>query len=112
MRVGRFLPGWRYVLSGVVLLSGSPALADAIDGDWCNAGRHLAIEGPTIVTPGGRTIKGNYERHAFAYLAPEGEKEAGLQIFMVLLDEETMEFHPGSESAPGQIWRRCVAPGS
>lgn len=112
MRVGRYSSIWRYGLIGALVLAGGPALADAIDGNWCHGGRHLAIDGPTILTPGGRTIKGKYDRHAFAYLAPAGEKEAGLQIFMVLLDEETMEFHPGSETAAGQVWRRCVAPGS
>ena len=35
------------------------AFADSIDGDWClNEGRHFAINGPTIETPGGRIAFG------------------------------------------------------
>jgi len=110
--VGRFFPGGRCALALALLFPCGTALADAIDGNWCYSGRHLAIDGPTILTPGGKTMKGNYDRHAFTYLAPAGEKEAGLQVFMVLRGEETMEFHPGAQTAPGQVWRRCTAPGS
>ena len=57
----------------VVLQSGS-ALADAIDGDWCHAdGRRLTINGPDITTPAGNKLKGNYDRHHFAYVVPAGE---------------------------------------
>ena len=104
-----------FVLSALTLalcFSTGPARADSIDGNWCFKGRHLAIEGPTILTPGGKSMKGNYDRHAFTYVAPAGEQEAGLQVFMVLLDEDTMQFRPGPESVEPQIWRRCTAPSS
>ena len=88
------------------------AMADAIDGSWCFKGRHLAIEGPKMLTPGGKTIKGEYDRHGFIYKAPAGEKEAGSTVYISQLDEEAMEFRVGSEQNKPQIWRRCAAPTS
>ena len=96
----------------LIVLHAGPASADAIDGNWCYKGRHLAIDGPTILTPGGKSMKGNYERHGFTYMAPAGEQEAGLQVVMVLLDEDTMQFRAGPESVEPQVWRRCTAPSS
>jgi hypothetical protein len=105
-------PGLRRAIALALLFPCGPALADAIDGNWCFKGRHLAIDGPTILTPGGQTITGKYDRHAFVYMAPAGEAEAGTDVFMALLNEETMEFRAGGENAPAQIWRRCTAPSS
>ena len=31
-----------------LVLTASPAWADAIDGEWCREGRHFVIEGPNI----------------------------------------------------------------
>ena len=43
-----------------------PAVADAIDGDWCRAdGKRMSIRGPAIVTPAGQQANGNYTRHSF-----------------------------------------------
>jgi hypothetical protein len=83
------------------------ALADAIDGDWCNSGRQFTIRGPEIVTPAGSAIRGNYDRHAFAYVVPENEPEAGAEIYMQLLNEETLRLMVGSWNADGEVWRRC-----
>lgn len=83
------------------------ARADAIDGHWCAAdGRVMTIEGPAIVTPGGHQIRGEYSRHAFSYVVPVGERPAGATIFMVLLNEETVEVDPG-DGADHEIWHRC-----
>ena len=103
---------WLCVSTLMLSLTAGTAAADAIDGNWCLKGRHLAIDGPTILTPAGKTMKGDYDRHAFTYMAPAGEVEAGSQVFIVLLDEETMQFRAGSESAAPQLWRRCLAPSS
>lgn len=100
------------VAAGVVFLFAGGARADAIDGSWCFRGRHLEIEGPNILTPGGRRMTGDYHRHGFVYAAPSGEKEAGSTIYMILLDEETMEFRVGSQQAQPDIWRRCASPTS
>jgi hypothetical protein len=98
------------ILLGVGIAS--PAMADAIDGDWCNAGKHLMIDGPKIVTPGGTSIIGNYDRHAFRYKVPASEKGAGENVFMVQRSEEIMNFWQTPEAAPGsetppQVWTRC-----
>ena len=48
-------------LAGLVLF-GSNARADAIDGDWCRAdGKRMSIRGPDIVTPGGHNIRGELQ---------------------------------------------------
>ena len=55
----------------------TPAFADRIDGEWCNGTQSLQIEGPSIRTPGGNQITGDYSRHGFAYVVPANEPEAG-----------------------------------
>lgn len=83
------------------------ARADAIDGHWCAAdGRVMTIEGPAILTPGGHQITGEYSRHAFSYVVPVGEGPAGATVFMVLLNEETVELDPG-DGGDHEIWHRC-----
>jgi len=87
-------------------------MADAIDGDWCSAtGAHLSIDGSALVTPGGSSITGNYSRHAFSYLVPLPEKNAGSTVIMSLLNEETMMLRrqaPGSTKfGPVETWHRC-----
>ena len=65
-----------------------PALADAIDGDWCRAdGKRMSIRGPVIITPGGRETNGNYTRHFFSYVIPSGEADAGATVSIQLLSE-------------------------
>ena len=84
------------------------ARADAIDGDWCrNDGKHMSINGPDIVTPGGHQIKGDYSRHAFNYVVPSGEPGTGETVAIVLLSEYLAQSRQGGESAPVQEWRRC-----
>jgi hypothetical protein len=83
------------------------ARADAIDGNWCAAdGRVMTIEGPVILTPGGHSITGDYSRHAFSYVVPDGESQAGSKVVMVLLNEETIELDPGG-GTEHEIWHRC-----
>jgi hypothetical protein len=88
----------------------NPAVADAIDGDWCGGkGLHLSIKGPEITTPSGVTLKGNYHRHEFAYTAPPGDADAGRQISLKLLSEEFMNLYRLKDGKPGEpeLWRRC-----
>jgi hypothetical protein len=90
-----------------VLLFGAPAMADVIDGDWCaEDGHHFSIQGPTITTPAGKQMSGQYTRHTFRYVAPDDEAGAGHEISMLLLNELTLHLRIGSDSAV-QIWRRC-----
>ncbi len=78
-----------------------------IDGNWCASdGRVMTINGPAIVTPGGSQITGNYSRHAFSYVVPPDESDAGLTVLMVLLNENTVKLAPGNGAAD-EIWHRC-----
>jgi hypothetical protein len=93
------------------LLTPGLARADAIDGNWCDSkGGYLEIRGPQILTPGGARMAGDYSRHAFRYVAPDGERHAGATIDMVLADEDTI--HLVNVTAPDgtEVWRRCSAP--
>lgn len=92
---------------GLTLLVG-PALADAIDGNWCHSnGRRLSIRGPEIVTPGGKRMDGNYSRHWFSYTAPAPEPGAGKTIFMTLADENTVHLRLGEQTSASETWVRC-----
>jgi hypothetical protein len=91
----------------LALLSG-PALADAIDGNWCHSdGRRFTIRGPEIVTPGGKRMEGNYSRHWFSYAPPAPEPGAGQMIFMTLADENTVHLRVGEQTATPETWVRC-----
>lgn len=92
-------------VAAALCVSVGPALADRIDGDWCNSGRSLTINGPSIVTPGGNKIAGDYGRHDFRYTVPAGETGSGAQVAMTLVNDDNVEVRFGSE-AP-QLWRRC-----
>ena len=96
---------------GVLLcgLGAAPAVADAIDGDWCYGAANFHIEGPAIRTPGGKDITGDYSRHAFHYLAPPGEKDAGADVMMRLLNEDTLDLmrRTGAGDSPVETWNRC-----
>lgn len=92
------------------MLSPSIALADAIDGNWCNKiGKHLRIDGPTIKTPGGTVMKGEYDRHGFIYVIPKGEPGAGQKVVMDVQDDENMVMSIGA-SGPELFWKRCSIP--
>ncbi len=89
-----------------IALATVPALADQIDGDWCNAeGENLRIDGPAIKTPGGVSMTGEYDRHHFSYVSPPGEKHAGETLNMTQHSDElmTMRLPDGSYVS----WRRC-----
>jgi hypothetical protein len=101
------IAGAAMIAAGALCVASSSARADAIDGQWCLGSSHFAIEGPSILTPGGNRIQGNYSRHGFVYIVPTSEPGAGSQIDMVLLNEETVQLtRQGQASAP-EIWRRC-----
>jgi hypothetical protein len=89
-----------------------PVLADAIDGDWCNMdGGHLRIEGSKIELAPGQILEGAYNRHAFSYVAPANDPEAGAEIQFVLRSEEEMRRVRKPDAMPEHedIWRRCSA---
>ena len=89
--------------TSILTLTSGPALADAIDGDWCHPdGRKLTINGPEIVTPGGTRMKGDYDRHHFNYVDAAGP------VAMVLQGELQMNLKP--PAGADQTWRRCGKP--
>jgi hypothetical protein len=99
------------VLAAVAaLVPADRAWADAIDGDWCfTDGRHFSIRGSQIVTPGGKHMEGDYDRHAFSYTVPEAEAGAGSIVFMTLIDDDTIHLRQGATSTdPAQVWNRCT----
>ncbi len=102
-------------LLAVLLWAATPARADAIDGNWCHPdGRQMSIRGPAIVTPGGTEMRGDYDRHGFAYTVPAGERGAGDNVIMVQIDEYTVQVWRGAGAAAAQknkaqVWHRCSA---
>ena len=86
----------------------TPAIADAIDGDWCSSdGRHFSIRGADIVTPAGARMQGDYARHFFTYKPPAPERGAGGTIAMQLVNETTVHLRYGEASAAPEVWSRC-----
>lgn len=92
---------------GLLASLSRPAFADAIDGHWCDDGKkHLEINGPSIVTPAGASLKGDYDRHGFRYVEPT----TGKSVTMTLLGETRMNLRMGD--GPEESWHRCAAPTS
>lgn len=92
----------------IALLTGLtvPALADALDGDWCNAiDGKLTIDGSTIITPAGKSVEGNYSRHRFDYTPPEGDWNAGQPIVIQQYSHTLMKLSVGDQ--PAREWRPC-----
>ncbi len=90
------------------LSTGVVALADVIDGTWCKEdGRHMSIDGPTIITPEGHQTTGVYGRHSFEYAVPAPEPAAGTTIYMRLANETTVYLWVGAQSGDPEVWRRC-----
>jgi hypothetical protein len=91
----------------VICLYASSARGDAIDGEWCLGTSHFAIDGPSILTPGGNRIQGAYSRHGFVYVVPGNEAGAGSEISMILLNEENVQLTRAGQVKSPEIWRRC-----
>ena len=101
---------WKMIGAALALvLMAGPALADRIDGDWCHkaSGQRFSIRGPEILTPGGKKMQGDYDRHAFSYAVPAPEPGAGQTVFMTLLDENTVNLRLGAAGAT-EVWLRCT----
>ena len=103
------LIGLSLLAAGALLSGANIAHADAIDGDWCSetGGRRIAIEGPSVTTPKGVRMQGNYSRHAFAFTMPPVEIDAGAPVEMRLQGESRVRVSIGGGEP--QIWRRCPA---
>lgn len=91
-----------------VLLQTGVGRADAIDGDWCSSdGLRMSIRAEKITTPGGSQIDGNYSRHAFDYVVPEGESGSGEVVSIILRGEYLALSRQGSAAGPLREWHRC-----
>jgi hypothetical protein len=102
---------WRCLTTASFALAfaSAPALADAIDGNWCHPdGRRFEIAGPTIVTPNKTRTQGQYDRHYFSYVVPASDPGAGTAIAMTLLGETTVRIKSGDR--PEETWTRCGPP--
>ena len=93
------------IAAAVLLAAISDARADAIDGMWCEGSRSMQIDGPRIVTPGGTSMTGDYDRHGFRYVVPPGEDGAGKTVNMILLGEYDLDVTVGEGAT--RRWRRC-----
>lgn len=99
--------GAAVIILGATGLLSQPALADSIDGDWCNGTLHFEIKGATILTPGRNKTEGRYGRYSFSYVVPANEPGAGGEVTMVFVRPETVRLtRPGQTDSP-EIWRRC-----
>lgn len=101
-----------FVSACLFLASAGFAVADQIDGSWCApTGESMTIEGPRVITPGGRTLSGRYDRHNFSYDIPDGEANAGGRLDANQLDDQhirvTIAPPARKEPAPHAIWTRC-----
>ena len=95
-----------------LVLSVDAAQADQIDGHWCyQDGSSFTIRGPQIVTPAGNLLRGEYNRHGFAYVVPEGEKGAGDKVLMAQQNHSTVHVWRGgrtaAERSASEVWHRC-----
>jgi len=103
----RLLRALTAITSFALIGFSTSALADAIDGDWCLAnGKHMSIQGPEIITPGGKQTRGDYSRHFFSYVIPPGESGAGETVSITLLSEYLAHARIGSDPAVHE-WHRC-----
>ena len=101
---------FKYLFAFLLLLP-TAALADKIDGMWCNeAGGRVDIDGPKISLSGKPAFDGQYSRHEFLYTVPEGEDHAGDQIYMRLMGEENMTSFTMKEGKGIEpvAWKRCA----
>jgi hypothetical protein len=98
-----------YAAVAITLLTAGAARADAIDGDWCalEGAQRMSIQGPSITTPGGNRLQGNYTRHTFDYVVPSGEAGTGQMVNITLRGEYLAFSRQGAADAPLKEWRRC-----
>jgi hypothetical protein len=97
----------------IIMASTIHALADRIDGAWCSpSGESMTIEGSQAITPGRKSVTGNYTRHHFDYVIPQEEKDAGEIISADQIDDKNIQVRvlrgPDQKtSEPDKIWQRC-----
>ena len=100
--------GLFFLVAAGLLLQTGVGHADAIDGDWCSTdGKRMSIQGEKITTPGGKHMQGNYSRHAFDYVVPDGESGSGEIMSIILRGEYLAISRQGPSGSPNTEWNRC-----
>ena len=102
-----------YILIGffLILFAALPAYADAIDGRWCHKGRQVTIESPLIITPSGKRVNGEFDRHSFSYTIPAGDEHAG-ETGNFVVQHDTLAHFTRSGSSQFEEWVPCPSPTS
>ena len=96
----------RLVLAAILFSCSGPALADRLDGDWCNFDDgKLTIEGSVILTPWGNQVEGTYGRHRFEYTAPAKDWHGGKTIVIQQYGDDLMEL--SVDGGQPKQWRPC-----
>ena len=82
-----------------LLAAAAPALADSIDGHWCDSAgkREMAIEGSHMIM-GSAKIDGAYSRHSFSYTAPDSDPARGIAGLHAAGEREHDPSHDGLRS--------------
>ena len=98
--------GVRSLRSSVVAVA-LQVLAGGFDGVWCSPdGRHIAVDGLNVITPGGQPATGTYYDLDFAFPV-----DSGAVIWMQMIDGNTARVSTVAEGhnepPPHDRWRRC-----
>lgn len=104
------------IAASLIALAGltAPAQAD-IYGCWTHGEEMIEIQPWVVITPGDQTPSARVTRHGLAYIAPEGERDAGRRIeFRELVSGDAARHvrDPRSGDVIGshEIWSRCAPP--
>jgi hypothetical protein len=95
------------LLAGLFMTT--PLEAHQIDGRWCNKGRQVTIESPIIITPSGKKIFGEFNRHEFKYEIPAGDSHAG-ETGHFAAQHDTLAHFTRSGSSQFEEWEPCPSP--
>lgn len=94
-----------------ITLFTKPSTADSIDGRWCHKSSQVTIEGPTIITPSGKKVTGEFDRHEFNYKIPAGDQHAG-EDGKFEVQHDTLAHFTRSGSSQFEEWEPCPSPTS
>lgn len=99
------------IAAAAALMAGA-AQADAIYGCWSNGGERLQVRRDGVVTPGGASPEAHIDRHNAIYIAPSGERDAGLRLEFSQLNDlqvrrTVRNARGGAPVGAAEIWRPC-----
>lgn len=100
-------------VAAALFFASAPARADVIFGCWSHEGETIEISASGVVTPGGASPEAAIDLHGAAYIAPEGERDAGRRLVFRMLNEElvTRRVDLGAEQTAAnfvvEYWTPC-----